>query len=74
MKDVASPRSIETYLRKLIYRSSLLEFEKAGLASPELTENSLEFLLDGENECRNVLCAVEGSQFRDWKHELEARD
>lgn len=62
------------YLRKLIYGSSLLKFEKIGLASPELTENYLESLLDGENECRNVLCAVEGSQFRGWKHELEARD
>lgn len=74
MKDVTSPRSIETCLRKLIYCSGLLEFEKTGLASPELTENSSEFLLDGENECRNVLCMVEGSQLRDWKHELETGD
>lgn len=62
------------YLRKLIYCSSLLKFEKIGLASLELTENYLESLLDDKNECRNVLCGVEGSQLRDWKHELEARD
>lgn len=62
------------YLRKLIYCSNLLKFEKIGLASVEMTENYLESLLDDKNECRNVLCAVEGSQFRVWKHELEARD
>lgn len=74
MKDVTSPRSVEIYLRELMDCSSLLEFEKTKLASPELTENYLESLLGGENECRSVWCAVEVSQFRDWKHKLEARD